>query len=197
MASRDSEGAEESAAGSTPQQEAQRRRGPQRPFPAAPFEEAEAFARQIYEFASGQPVRRLSLFDHIGKSPESGPSRQAITNAGKYGLIRGSYKADLLELTSEGRAAVGDDIPTREKTRARIKLAILDIEPFEMVYKQFAGNKLPAKSALVDAMIEASVPRDFVDEGVDTLVVNLRHIGSNPFWCRACIDRRASSREPS
>src|SRR4051812_21561795 len=32
-----------------------------RPFPAVPFEEAFAFAKEIYDFGSGQQVRRLSL----------------------------------------------------------------------------------------------------------------------------------------
>ena len=65
----------------------------QRSFPASAFEESLEFAKSIFAFGSGQPVRRLTLFDHLKKSPESSASRQLITNAGKYGLVRGSYKA--------------------------------------------------------------------------------------------------------
>ena len=44
------------------------------PFPAAAFEEALEFATAIFQFGSGQPVRRLALFDHPQKAPESGVS---------------------------------------------------------------------------------------------------------------------------
>jgi hypothetical protein len=149
----------------------------QRPFPASAFEEALSLAQAILEFGSGQPVRRLTLFDHLHKSPESGPSRQWITNSSKYGLIKGSYKADQLELTPDGAIAASEDDPSRERTRARIKLAVSDIPPFDQVYRRFVGNKLPARAALVDAMREVGIPDTFVNEAVDTLVVNLRFVG--------------------
>src|SRR5690242_6060593 len=94
----------------------------QRTFPASSFEEALAFARSILDFGSGTPVRRISLFDHLGKSPESGPSRQLVTNASKYGLITGNKSSDLLSLTPEGALAVDDEVPKREQAKARIKL---------------------------------------------------------------------------
>lgn len=148
-----------------------------RPFPAAPFEESLAFAKEIYDFGSGQAVRRVSIFDHLNRSPESGASRQQITNAGKYGLIRGSYKAPQLELTSDGLVAVDDERPARERAKARIKLAIYDIDPFAQLYGRFNGSKLPARSALIDAAREFKVPPSLCEEAVDTFVVNLRFVG--------------------
>ncbi len=60
---------------------------------------AEAFQK----FAAGQTrVRKLTLFDKIGESPDSGPSRQLITNSSRYGLTKGGYQAEFLELTPEG-----------------------------------------------------------------------------------------------
>ena len=70
--------------------------------PASPFEEPLGFAKQIFDFGSGEPVRRLSLFDHLGRAPESAASRQIIVNASRYGLLKGSYSSDLLELTPDG-----------------------------------------------------------------------------------------------
>lgn len=96
--------------------EAKRQRA-QRPFPACAFEEALAFAKSILEYGSGKPVRRISLFDHLEKSPESGPSRQLITNASKYGLIKGSYKAEQLELTPDGARSVDDELSKREQAK--------------------------------------------------------------------------------
>ena len=74
-----------------------RKKGVARPFPAASFEEALAFAREIFRLAGGQPVRRLTLFDQLGKAPESSASRMLITNANKYGLAKGGYQAEHLD----------------------------------------------------------------------------------------------------
>jgi hypothetical protein len=54
-------------------------------FPAGTFEDAIELATAIFEFGSGQPVRRITLFDNMGKSPDSGSTRQLITNSAKYG----------------------------------------------------------------------------------------------------------------
>lgn len=148
-----------------------------RNFPASSFEEPLEFATKLLEFGSGLPVRRLSFFDHIGKSPESGPSRQLVTNASKYGLIRGSITAEQLEITDDGKVAVGEGFSPREQARARAKLAIEDIEPFKALYLRFQGNKLPARAALTDAIKEFSVDPAAAEEAVDTFVVNLRLVG--------------------
>lgn len=153
-----------------------RKRNP-RPFPAASFEEALEFARELYQFGSGQPVRRFSLFDHLGKAPESGPSRMLITNANRYGLTRGSYSSEHLELTDEGARAVDEATPVREQRRAWAKLAILDVEPFRTVYEKLQNARLPARAALIDAMKDAGVGPEATEEGVDTFVVNLRFVG--------------------
>lgn len=148
-----------------------------RNFPASDFEEPLEFAKQLLEFGAGQPVRRVSLFNHIGKSSESGGSRQLITNAGKYGLIKGGYQAELLELTPDGKKAADDQIQSRERARARIQLAIMSVEPFKGLYERFKSLKLPAKAAMVDAAKEIGVSPDAAEEAVDTFVVNLRFTG--------------------
>jgi hypothetical protein len=121
----------------------------QRPFPASSFEEALELPNAIQKYSSGQPIRRLTVFDQLGKSPDSGPSRQLVTNAGKYGLTKGSYAAEQIELTPEGSKATDPDLAERERARARIKLAIENIPPFKRLYEKFCGNKLPSKSVLV------------------------------------------------
>ena len=148
-----------------------------RPFPACPFQEALEFAIEIAKYGAGQPVRRISFFDHLKKSPESGPSRQLITNAGKYGLTEGGYQADYLKLTEDGARAVDDELPKREQAKARVKLAVEDQEPFSKLYERFKGNKLPARNALVDSLKEFGVPQAMVEEGVDTFIVNARFVG--------------------
>jgi hypothetical protein len=148
-----------------------------RNFPATPFEEALSFAKSVLDYGSGAPVRRVTLFNHLGKSPESGPSRQMITNSNKYNLIKGGYQADILELTSEGKKAADDQIQPRERARAQVQLAILDIEPFVGLYERFKTLRLPAKGALIDAIKEFGVTSDAAEEAVDTFIVNLRFVG--------------------
>lgn len=154
-----------------------KRKRSQRPFPACGFEEALDFAKELFNYGSGKAVRRLSFFDHLQKSPESGPSRQLITNSNKYGLIKGGYGADQLELTTDGIKAIDEDLPSREQTKARIQLAVEQIETFSKLYEKFAGNKLPARAALVDAAKEFDVSAELAEEAVDTFVVNLRFLG--------------------
>jgi hypothetical protein len=149
----------------------------QRPFPASAFEEALAFGKAVLDYGSGKPVRRISLFDHLGKSPESGPSRQLITNANKYGLVKGGYQAEQLELTPDGAKAVDEELSKREQAKARIKLAIEDVPPFKSLYERFVGTKLPARAALIDAIQEFDVPKGMAEEAVDTWIVNLRFVG--------------------
>lgn len=164
-----------SASTKTPKKAKRTRR--QRPFPACSFEEALELPNAIQESSSGQPIRRLTLFDHLGKSPDSGLSRQLVTNAGKYGLTKGSYVAEQIELTPEGSKATDQDLSARERARARIKLAIEDIPSFKALFDRFVGNKLPSKSVLVDAIKEFEVPDDFAEEAVDTFIVNLQFVG--------------------
>lgn len=157
--------------------EVARRKRVVRNFPAAPFEKSSVFAKEIYVFGSGQPVRRLSLFDHLGRAPDSGASRQSITNASKYNLIKGSYASEFLELTPDAKTAVDDDVSPRERARARVRLAIEEIEPFKRLYERFVGNKLPAKAAMTDAIKEFEVSAEPAEEAVDTFIVNLRFVG--------------------
>jgi hypothetical protein len=153
------------------------RRRVQRPFPAAPFEETIEFARTIFQVGSGQPVRRLTLFDHLSKSPDSGGSRQLITNSNKYGLTKGSYASDYLELTDDGKKAADEQLSKREQQRTWAKLAVLDIDPFRQVYERFLNARLPARAVLIDALKDAGISPNAAEEGADTLIVNLRFVG--------------------
>jgi hypothetical protein len=55
------------------------RRRTVRPFPASSYKEAAELAEAMVEIAGGaRAVRRITLFDHLERSPESGPSRQAV-----------------------------------------------------------------------------------------------------------------------
>jgi hypothetical protein len=94
-------------------------------FPASSFQEALTIADAIQAYSGGSgKIRRLTLFDALKKSPDSGPSRQLVTNSARYGLTTGSYKAEHLELTSKGNLATNVEGDPKEKLKARFELAI-------------------------------------------------------------------------
>ncbi|MHB8755303.1 MAG: hypothetical protein ACYC92_10170 [Candidatus Acidiferrales bacterium] len=148
-----------------------------RSFPASTFEEALALAAAIQQFASGQRVRRLTLFDNLKKSPDSGPSRQLVTNSSKYGLTAGGYQAEHLELTPDGALATSPEAPPRDQLRARFKLAIENIPPFKSLYDRFKGNKMPAQAVLRDHLADAGFSSDEISECVDTFILNAKFLG--------------------
>src|SRR5205814_4096103 len=98
-----------------------RRKRVSRSFPAAPFEEALELPLAIQSIGGGEKVRRLTLFEQLDKSPESGPSRMMITNASRYGLTTGSYKSEWLELTDKGSVATSTADSPRARLRARFE----------------------------------------------------------------------------
>ena len=100
-----------------------------------------------------------------------------ITNSNRYGLTRGSYVAEHLELTEDGLKAVDDTVPQREQKRAWANLAILSIDLFRSLYDSFVNNRLPARAVLIDALRANGVTSDAAEEGVDTFIVNLRFVG--------------------
>jgi len=161
----------------TKEEAKRRRRRSNRPYPPSSFEEAVKFARDVYEFNSGLPVRKLSFFDHLGRSPESSTSRDAITNANKYGLLKGSFAAEQLELTQDGLSVVADDVSPREQAKAKVRLGIENVEPFRQLYEKLAGARLPVRSALVDGMKSLQISEDLAEEAVDIFIINLRFVG--------------------
>ena len=150
--------------------------GVKRNFPSLNFEEALALPLAIQQFASGQKVRRLTLFENLGKAPDSGPSRQLVTNSAKYGLTKGSYVAEHLELTPDGRTATNPDVPKRDQRAARFRLAIENIAPFKSLYERFKGNKLPAQAVLRDALLDSGYSEDESNAAIDLFLVNAKFL---------------------
>lgn len=146
-------------------------------FPASSFEEALTIANAIQKHAAGQKVRRLTLFGQMGKSPDSGTSRQLIVNSNKYGLTKGSYASEHIELTTDGKQAAGADVAPREKLKARFKLAIEKISPFKSLYDAQKGNRLPANSVLEDLAKDQGIPNADVKECVEMFIVNAKFLG--------------------
>lgn len=90
---------------------------------------------------------------------------------------KGSYSAEHLELTPEGRVAVSQEVASRDQLRARFKLAVESIGPFRALYERFKSNKLPAQAVLRDFLVDEGYSSDEVQECVDTFIVNTKFLG--------------------
>jgi hypothetical protein len=148
-----------------------------RPFPASTFEEALELPKAIQKHSPGQPIRRLTLFHELGKSPESGTSRQLITNAHRYGLTKGSYISEHLELTPDGAIASSSEAAPADKLRVQFKLAIEEQPAFKSLYERFKGNRLPSHSVLRDAVSDLGIDGAMQQECVDTFILNAKFLG--------------------
>jgi hypothetical protein len=122
----------------------------ERKFPPLTFEEALEIPEGIQKYASGQKVRKLTLFEKLNKEPDNYEARRLVTASGQYGLTKGGYQAEFLELTPEGNEATSDLVPPGKKLQARFQLAIQKHTPFAFLYEKLRGNRMPAKEVAAD-----------------------------------------------
>jgi hypothetical protein len=147
------------------------------PFPRSTIETALALPEAIQEHAAGQKIRRLTLFEKMGKSPESSGSRMMITNSNRYGLTTGSYQAEFIELTPLGQRASSPDATAADRQTARFEAGIKGIEPFNALYEAYKGKRLPSPEVMRDALAEAAVDEAHRKECVDLFLENAKYLG--------------------
>jgi len=150
-----------------------------RNFPTTAFQECFEFAKVISDLGAGQKVRRLTIFDKIEKSPDSGPSRMLIVACSKYGLTNGGYQAEYIELTENAKKATNDDLEDDIQLKAKFQLAFAQIEIYNTLYEKFVNNKLPSHAVISDLTKEyvQDSSKEELDAIVDTFIVNLKYIG--------------------
>ncbi len=148
-----------------------------RPFPSLVFDNALVLAEAIQTHAAGQKVRRLTLFDKLGKSPDSGSTRGLIIASNQYGLTKGSYSADFLELTDLGQLVTSPEVDERSKAKAKIEASVLTIPAFKGLFEAFVGNRLPSKEVLADKLREMEIDDNFLKEGVSNFILNAQSVG--------------------
>jgi len=164
--------------GSDDEQPKKRRRRVNRSFPASSFAEALPLAVAIQKHAAGAKVRRLTLFEQMGRSADSSAARQLIINSSQYGLTTGSYNAEFLELTEDGALASGDDADSRAVVSARFRLAINHVAPFAALYEAHKGNRLPSTQVLQDYVVDNKLAvKDAAEECVATFMANASYLG--------------------
>ena len=123
-------------------------------YPVVPLNEATKIAVVIAQKGAGQPMRRLDVFEELGKSPDSGPSRTLVTASSGYGLTKGSYQAEFLELTELGRRlAVEND-------RTALIDAMMSVNLFKRYLETYKGGQVPADVAAKSHLAQGGVPID-------------------------------------
>jgi hypothetical protein len=147
-----------------------------RPYPASSFTDALPLGEAIMKHAAGEKVRRLTLLGKMDKSPTSGTTKMMITNSGKYGITKGSYAAEFLELTKKGRTSVDSTRPARERRQAAFDLAIAGVPPFQLLYEHYKDKRLPEREVMKDLLTDSSVEVPDPDECVDTFTVNVKDL---------------------
>lgn len=147
-----------------------------RPYPASTFKDALPLGDAIMRLASGDKVRRLTLLQQMDKSPNSSTTKMLITNSGKYGITKGSYAAEFLELTASGKQAVDPQSAPRSRRQAEFTLAIDSIAPFKALYETYKGKRLAEREIMKDVLREADLADVDLDECVDTFTVNIKDL---------------------
>ena len=71
--------------------------------PVMKFEDVRIISQTILEHGLDGQLRRIMLFDRLGRSPDSGTSRQLIITSNRYGLTTGGYQAEYVNITQVGR----------------------------------------------------------------------------------------------
>ena len=112
-------------------------------YPALSFEESLILGEAIHTFASGERVSRLTLLKQMNLSPTSSGTQVLITTSGKYGITKGTYAAEHLELTPAGRVATDKNSGPRALAQARFELGIKNVKPFEVLYTKYRGKNFP------------------------------------------------------
>jgi hypothetical protein len=145
-------------------------------YPASSFSDALELGAEIYKHAGGK-IRRLTLLEKMGRSQTSSSTRQMITNSGKYGITRGSYTSEHLELTPEGIAIFDQTISSRDLLQAKFQLAITQIPPFKSLYDEYAGKRLAAPEVIRDFLRETNEKIIDFKECIDFFIVNVKDLG--------------------
>lgn len=149
------------------------RRPGAKPYPVLTFDEVLRFGQGVAEIGSGHPVKRDTLFEKL-QLRVNRRTKDLITASGRYGITIGSHSAAEYRLTEKGATAVVET-PSVERIKARIKLAVVDIGPFNQLYERFKGGKMPAVEVMRDSLDELNE----TDRSacVDVFVQNAKFVG--------------------
>ncbi len=147
-----------------------------RPYPVVAFNQATTIGDAILKFA-GIKVRRMTLLEKLNLSPTSSTTQMMITNSSKYKITKGSFVAEWLELTPEGKNACDPEAAPRARLENRFALGITGVVPFKVLYDECQGKKLVAREVMHDILKDHKITLDDYGECIDIFVTNLKDLG--------------------
>lgn len=160
--------------GATPSTKRRRRR---KNYPTLSFEEVLILAKTIHEEGVSGQLRRLTLFDRLGRSPDSGPSRQLVTTSSRYGLTQGSYQAETLTLTESGEAIAVEAPDLVRARKTAFDCAITRFQPFQQLYEKLRNQRVPANDVLLTELRQLGIETEDCQDAADVFVANARYVG--------------------
>lgn len=134
------------------------------PFPPFNLEESLAIAKVIWEDNAGKPMRRLTIFNVLKRSPSSGTSRQLVTASSGYGLTQGSYAAEVLQLTERGQAIV-----ERNDPQAKVD-TVMSVAIFAAFFDHYKNATVPATAAATDFLKSHGVSEQSIESCLEILL---------------------------
>ena len=152
-------------------------RGPNKPFPPLSLEEVLPIAKTIASQAVEDTLRRGTLFEHLKRSPESSKSRQLLSASIRYGLTKGSYRAEFISLTENGKAIAGEDSSNATAQRLAFDCAIANIAPFQQLYEKLKEKRVPSESVLCDEITQMGVSRGDSKSAAKIFLANAAFVG--------------------
>lgn len=146
-------------------------------FPTLTFEETLSLGKIIQDHGVDGEMRRIRAFDRLGKSPDSGPSRQLVSTSSRYDLTSGSYQAEHLKLTGNGVKVFSPSSTAKERRRTEFELAIVQSNVFNRLYERLKDKRVPATDIMLDEVAELGVSPEDRLRCADIFLANIRYLG--------------------
>jgi len=153
-------------------------RGPSRPHPPMSVTKAAEIAHAIRDHNAGKPMNRILLAEALDdRSPSSSDFRDAITASGRYGFTKGSYAAEMIELTELGERLTKPR--SQDEQLDALREALYRIPIFQQLLNHFANNKLPTAEFLKNTLERPpfNIQPEWSGEVAEVFAANGREVG--------------------
>ena len=117
------------------------------------------------------------LFDRLGRSPDSGTSRQLIITSNRYGLTTGGYQAEYVNITQVGRDLATSNLSDRAFRTKVFQYTIEQFDVFRELYEKLKSQRIPAEDVLADELTQLGVSQRDVQSAAEIFVANARFTG--------------------
>ncbi len=154
------------------------RRSGRKPWPVNSLVEVMALPTTIKDEGFDGRMRRVAVFDHLDRSPDSSLSHRLIASAVKYDLISGSRNSDHLELTADGETAVaGDPQSDLGIFETLYRSSIDQFELFQRLHDRLKDKPKPSTDNLEDVIEQLGVDKSDCAQVASVFSENLMYLG--------------------